>query len=127
MDTELTIHIPEELSRQAEERAAREGTSLDEVVRQSLEQYIAEPDLNSAKSESPDDSPEQFVAKPLKRRYRSTNLKDFDPANYQPTEEDRKANQEVLAEMKKLIEHFAATSDGQPVDAVELVREGRRF
>ena len=39
MNTKLTINIPQEISRRAKARAALEGKTLTEIVRQSLEEY----------------------------------------------------------------------------------------
>jgi predicted DNA-binding protein len=39
MNTKITINIPQEISRRAKARAALEGKTLTEIVRQSLEEY----------------------------------------------------------------------------------------
>jgi 3-hydroxyacyl-CoA dehydrogenase len=39
LNTKLTINIPQEISRRAKARAALEGKTLTEIVRQSLEEY----------------------------------------------------------------------------------------
>jgi predicted DNA-binding protein len=39
MNTKLTVNIPQEISRRAKARAALEGKTLTDVVRQSLEDY----------------------------------------------------------------------------------------
>jgi predicted DNA-binding protein len=45
MNTKLTINIPQEVSRRAKARAALEGKTLTEIVRQSLEDYARGLDL----------------------------------------------------------------------------------
>lgn len=39
MNTKITINIPQEISRRAKARAALEGKTLTDIVRQSLEEY----------------------------------------------------------------------------------------
>lgn len=39
MNTKLTINIPQEIGRRAKARAALEGKTLTDIVRQSLEEY----------------------------------------------------------------------------------------
>lgn len=41
METRLTIKLPEELRRRAQERAALEGTTLSQVLRERLEEFAA--------------------------------------------------------------------------------------
>ena len=45
MKTRVTVTLPAELGRRARERAAREGTTLSQVVRRELEEFAAEADL----------------------------------------------------------------------------------
>jgi len=45
MNTKLTINIPQEISRRAKARAALEGKTLTDIVRQSLEDYARGLDL----------------------------------------------------------------------------------
>jgi predicted DNA-binding protein len=41
MDSKLTIKLPEELRRRAKARAAMEGTTLSQVIRERLEEFVA--------------------------------------------------------------------------------------
>lgn len=41
METRLTIRLPEELRRRAQERAASEGTTLSQILRERLEEFVA--------------------------------------------------------------------------------------
>lgn len=41
METKLTIDLPEDLRRRAEERASLEGTTLSRVLRERLEEFAA--------------------------------------------------------------------------------------
>jgi predicted DNA-binding protein len=45
MNTKLTINVPQEVSRRAKARAALEGKTLTDIVRQSLEDYARGLDL----------------------------------------------------------------------------------
>lgn len=45
MNTTVTIQLPEDVGRRAEERAAREGTTLSEVLRKMAEEFADELDL----------------------------------------------------------------------------------
>ena len=45
MNTKLTVNIPQEISRRAKARAALEGKTLTDIVRQSLEDYARGLDL----------------------------------------------------------------------------------
>jgi predicted DNA-binding protein len=41
METKLTVRVPEELRRRAQERAATEGTTLSRIIRERLEEFVA--------------------------------------------------------------------------------------
>jgi predicted transcriptional regulator len=107
MNIKLTIEISEELSRKVEERATAQGLSVGEVIKQKLEEYA-----------------ENLVAQ-TETGARFLKISEVDPT-YRLTPAEVKASLQSLTRMDKIAEEIGRKSAGQPVDAVELVREGRR-
>ena len=53
METKLTIKLPEELRRRAKAQAAREGTTLSQVIRERLEEFGKRAEVSGQVSEEP--------------------------------------------------------------------------
>ena len=105
----ITVEVPQEVSRRATERAAREGTTLTEVVRQTLEEYATEKEADTGRSN-------------LKRR--SFKISEFD-RNWKPTAAEVKESLATIAEAQRLAEEIGRKWPAG-VSAVDAIREDRR-
>ncbi|MEI6046077.1 MAG: hypothetical protein WCS37_17130 [Chloroflexota bacterium] len=106
--TKITLELSEEVSRRASERAAQEGTTISDIVRQKLEEYAIQEKSS------------------LKSQRRSLRLSEFD-RNWQPTVAEFEESLATLAKMSKLAQEIGHRYPDLKVDAVELIREERRF
>jgi hypothetical protein len=113
--TRITFEVPQEMRRRAEARARLEGTTVTEVLQKQLEQFAAGLDEQEIPTSE---------TKP-KLGARFLNISEFDP-NWRPTPEELEYSRIVLANMSKLAEEIGQRYPDVKVDAVNLVREGRR-
>lgn len=109
-ETEITIFVSQELSRKAQERARQEGTTVADVLREHLEEFVAEADEKKANR---------------KAGSRFLKITQINPAMRLTTEEV-KAGLESLKRIDRIAEEISTKTAGQSIDAVDLVREGRR-
>jgi hypothetical protein len=105
----ITVEISPEVSRRATERAAREGTTLTALVRQTLEEYATEVETEN-------------VSFHLKRR--SFKINEFN-RNWKPTATEVKESLTTIAEAQSLAEEIGRKWP-VGVSAVDALREDRR-
>jgi Arc/MetJ-type ribon-helix-helix transcriptional regulator len=103
---EINVQLPEELVSSLESLAAAQGISLSDVLKQYLQDLLDKQKVGG------------------RRSYR---VGEFDPHNFKLTPEERIAHHNAIAETRQFIENLGQQySHIGTVDAVEMIREGRR-
>ena len=112
METHITIKVPEEIGRQAEARARREGTTVSEVLRRRLEEFANE--FDEAATTTADSTQGAQVLK----------ISEFDP-NRRLTSEELEKSLAILEKIDDLAEKIGQRWPAG-LSAVDAIKEDRR-
>lgn len=120
----LNLNLSEELQKELEALAARQRQDLEHLVEDVLQAFVQNKKVRSREEFEPGlKEPFNLENEPVRK---SINITEYDP-DYRLSENELQKARQIFEEMQKFSEELGGRyQDLDVVDAVELVREGRR-